>query len=141
MARQPPGSNWGSEPLIPEEEDALSPPPHGPNTRGHELSAALTTLLPGPRGFEAGASARPVPYSRCSQTSPDILSSVVPKASGYDPCGHLSAGDSGKPAHIPGTLGHHGGASTHRGFTRPTAPDPLFPPCKTRELPGWGGLL
>ena len=33
MARQPPGSNWGSEPLIPEEEDALSPllmdPTHG----------------------------------------------------------------------------------------------------------------
>lgn len=108
---------------------------------GCELSATLTTLLPGPRGFEAGAPARPVPYTRCSQTSPDILSSVVPKASGYDPCGHLSTGDSGKQTHIPGELRESGGASTRRGFTRPAASDPLFPPRKTRELPGWAGLL
>lgn len=87
MARQPPGSNWGSEPLIPEEEDPLFPRPHGPNTRGHELSAALTTLLPGPRGFEAGTSARPAPYTRCSQTSPTSFHQWSPKPLGMTPAG------------------------------------------------------
>lgn len=140
-ARQPPGSNWGSEPLIPEEEDPPSPRPHGLDIRGHELSAALTALLPGPRGFEAGAPARPVPYTRCSQTSPDILSSVVPNTLGMTPVGTSPPATQGNRLTSRGTLGHQGGASTCRGFTRPAAPGPLFPPRKTRELPGWGGLL
>lgn len=132
-ARQSPGSNWGSEPLIPEEEDPPSPRPHGLDIRGHELSAALTTLLPGPWGFEAGAPARPVPYTRCSQTSPDILSSVVPKAPGYDPCGHLSAGDSGKPAHIPGDLKASGGVPRLAGASPGPLPQALYFPHARQE--------
>lgn len=137
-ARQPPGSNWGSEPLIPEEEDPPSPRPHGLDIRGHELSAALTTLLPGPRGFEAGAPARPVPYTRCSQTSPDILSSVVPKAPGHDPCGHLSAGNSGKPAHIPGDLKASGGCLDLQGLHQARCPRPSISPTQGKRAPWLG---
>ena len=121
-------SNWGSEPLIPEEEDPTFPRPHGRDTRGHELRAALTTLLPGPRGFKEGAPAGPLPYTQCSQTIPNTLSSVVPKASGYDLCGHPSDSNSGKPAHIPEGLGASRGRLGPQGFHQACCSlDPLFP--------------
>ena len=115
-------SNWGSEPLIPEEEDPTFPRPHGRDTRGHELRAALTTLLPGPRGFKEGSPAGPLPYTQCSQTIPNTLSSVVPKASGYDPCGHPLTATQGNRLTSQRVLGHQGDALAHRGFIRPAAP-------------------
>lgn len=121
-------SNWGSEPSIPEEEDPTSVHPHGPDARGHELRAALTTLLAGPQGSEEGAPAGPLPYTQLSQTIPNTLSPVVPKASGYDPCGHPSDSNSGNLAHILGGLGASRGCLGPQGFHQASCPlDPLFP--------------
>ena len=82
-------SNWGSEPSIPEEEDPTSVHPHGPDARGHELRAALTTLLAGPQGSEEGAPAGPVPTPNTPRPSPTPFHQWSPKPLGMTLVGTL----------------------------------------------------